>query len=137
MYFWILGSGSKGNSCVIRTDQALFLIDNGFSGKELLRRLANVEILPQDIDGIIVSHEHTDHVKGVGVFARKFKTPIYINKSTYFRTRKLLNNTEIRFFESGGSIEYADLTVGTFSLSHDAGDPVGFVLGQKSQKNGE
>jgi len=136
MRFRILGSGSKGNSCLVQTGRALFLIDNGFSGKELLRRLAAIEVQPGDINGIIVSHEHTDHVKGVGVFARKFHTPVYINKETYLPARKKLQHTEVRYFHTGANIEYGDLVVETFSLSHDAGDPVGFVFSRKPE-NGE
>lgn len=136
MRFRILGSGSKGNSCLVQTGRALFLIDNGFSGKELLRRLAAIDVRPEDINGVIVSHEHTDHVKGVGVFARKFHTPVYLNKETYLPARKKLQHTEVRFFQTGDHIEYRDLVVETFTLSHDAGDPVGFVFSRKPE-NGE
>ncbi len=129
----ILGSGSKGNCCLIQTNHTLFLLDNGFSGKEITRRLESIEIDPADIQGIIVSHDHTDHVGGVGIFARRFKTPIYINHLTYQRARKRLAKTEVRFFETGSTIEYRDLSIETFTLPHDAADPTGFLF---SRKNG-
>lgn len=128
----ILGSGSKGNSCLIQTDQALFLLDNGFSGKEITRRLESLEVNPQHINGIIVSHDHADHVGGAGIFARRFRTPIYINHLTYKCAQKALAKTEIRFFETGATIEYRDLLVDTFSLPHDAADPVGFLFRSKN-----
>lgn len=128
----ILGSGSKGNSCLIRTKRALFLLDNGFSGKEITRRLESLEVDPRDINGIIVSHEHNDHVSGVGIFSRRYKTPIYINRFTYTHSRKKLSNTEIRFFESGKVLHYKDLIIDTFPISHDASDPVGFIFSQKN-----
>ncbi|MBD3273966.1 MAG: MBL fold metallo-hydrolase [Candidatus Marinimicrobia bacterium] len=128
----ILGSGSKGNSCLIQTDRALFLLDNGFSGKEITRRLESLEINPKHINGIIISHDHRDHVGGAGIFARRFHTPIYINHLTYQRSHKALAKTEVRFFETGGTIEYKDLLVDTFPLPHDAADPVGFLFQRKN-----
>lgn len=132
MRFRILGSGSKGNSCVVQTHDAIFLIDNGFSGKEVVRRLKEAEVNPGDINGIIVSHEHNDHIRGVGIFARRFKTPVYITHETYAAAKNSLKNTEIRYFREGETITYEDLEVDTFALPHDAADPVGFVLAQKN-----
>ncbi|MCF7805563.1 MAG: MBL fold metallo-hydrolase [Candidatus Marinimicrobia bacterium] len=132
MRFRILGSGSKGNACVVQTDKALILVDNGFSGKEVVRRLESVEIDPKDINGIIVSHEHNDHIKGVGIFARRYKTPVYISHQTYNAAKKSLKNTEIRFFTEGKELRYEDLVVDTFQQPHDAVSPVGFTFRQQN-----
>jgi len=132
MRCFLLGSGSKGNSCIVQTRDALMMIDNGLSGKEAVRRLEEIEIHPEDLNGIIVSHEHNDHVSGVGILARKYHLPVYVNHGTYQASKKKLNNTEVRFFESGDRIEYNDLKIQTFSLPHDAADPVGFTLSEHS-----
>lgn len=128
MRFRILGSGSKGNSSLVRTSQAMYLIDNGFSGKEIVRRLESLEINPADIQGILVSHDHIDHVRGVGIFARRFKTPIYMTHETYRVAKDRFKQTEIRYFNQGDTLELGDLRVQTFALPHDAAEPVGFTL---------
>ena len=69
MQFAVLGSGSRGNATVIRCGQTLLLVDNGFSGKELERRLANVGLLASELDGILVTHEHSDHIAGHNIDA--------------------------------------------------------------------
>lgn len=130
MKIQILGSGSRGNSCIIRTAESVFLLDNGFSGKELVRRLDAVQIAPRDIHGILVSHDHTDHIRGVGVFARKYHTPVYLNRRTFEYTKRTLFDTEVEFFSAGQTVTFRDLQVETFSLPHDAGDPVGFKFSQ-------
>lgn len=136
MRITILGSGSKGNSALIQTGQVNFLLDCGFSGKEIVRRLDAVEASPKDLAGIIVSHDHSDHVKGVGILARRFRLPVYINMETYQQSKKLLTDVELRFFNTGSTVEYEDLSIGTFGLSHDAADPAGFTFSQNGSRAG-
>lgn len=133
MELTVLGSGSKGNSALIKTDQVHFLLDCGFSGREIERRLNAIEVSPQDIAGIIVSHEHSDHIQGVGIIARRYHLPVYINKATYQQAKKRLTNVELRFFETGDAITYQDLSIQTMGLSHDGVDTVGFTFGQNGQ----
>lgn len=136
MQLTVLGSGSKGNSSLIQTRNVHFLLDCGFSGKEIERRLSAIEIKPTDIAGIIVSHEHSDHIKGVGILARRYHLPIYINKKTYQLSKNSLKNVEMRFFETGDTILYEDLKIRTMSLSHDGADTVGFTFSENGQSNG-
>ncbi|HKJ66833.1 MAG TPA: MBL fold metallo-hydrolase [bacterium] len=135
MRIQILGSGSRGNACIIRTTESLFLLDNGFSGKELVRRLDAVQMDPRDIQGILVSHDHADHIRGVGVFARRYHTPVFLNRLTFESTRRTFANTAVEFFPTGQTVTIRDLQVETFSLPHDAGDPVGFTFSQVSPDN--
>lgn len=135
MEFVVLGSGSKGNCGFIRTDNTRLLIDNGFSGKEAVHRLESVEQPADELDGIIVSHEHGDHIRGVGILARKFKIPVYITEPTSKMVSKYLKHTELRYFSSGSEIRFHDLVIETVPLPHDASDPVGFLL--RSGTNGE
>ena len=78
----MLASGSKGNATYICDGETSILIDAGLSGIELQRRLASRDLAPENLDAIIVTHEHSDHVKGVGILSRRFKLPVYINQKT-------------------------------------------------------
>lgn len=124
----ILGSGSKGNCTLVRSGNHQLLIDNGFSGKETVRRLRALGVDPQELHGIVVSHEHNDHIRGVGVLARKLRIPVYISESTYAPVQKHLGSIDARFFRSGAAIRHGDLVIETIPLPHDAADPVGFIF---------
>lgn len=126
--YCVLASGSKGNALYIETSGGAVLVDCGLSGKELLRRLNMVGLDPGRLTAILVTHEHRDHVLGVGVAARKFKIPVYVNPRTARRLGDSLGPVEIRKFETGQSFELTDLVIHPFSVSHDAADTVGFTF---------
>ncbi len=81
--FSVLASGSTGNAIYVETGQKRLLIDAGLSGKKMDELFQRINRDPKDLDGILVSHEHSDHIKGVGIFARKHKLPIYANEKTW------------------------------------------------------
>ena len=81
--FASLGSGSKGNATLIDNGSTCVVIDLGFTIKETVRRLSRLGLMPQDVDAILVTHEHADHIHGVAGFARKFGTPVYLTPGTY------------------------------------------------------
>ena len=83
MRMTVLGSGSRGNSTVLATEQASLLVDAGLSCKETLKRMRAAGEEPARLSGIVVSHEHNDHVTGLQVLARKLKIPVYISEATY------------------------------------------------------
>jgi phosphoribosyl 1,2-cyclic phosphodiesterase len=113
------------------------LIDNGFSGKELLRRLQVVDIDPETLSALVITHEHGDHIKGVGVLARRFNLPIYANDATYRAAAATLGHLPARHeFATGERFVIGDLEVHPFAVSHDSVDPVGFVLGNGLQRLG-
>ena len=124
----VLGSGSGGNAVVLETRDSRILIDAGLSAKQLCQRLAKVGIDPDSLDGILLSHEHSDHTRGLEVFLRKRRIPIYTNALT----RESLavrcgTNVEWRVFQGGQNFEVGGFAVNSFALPHDAVDPVGFV----------
>ena len=82
MRFASLGSGSKGNATYISDGQTSILVDAGLSGIEIQRRLASRNLNPDDLDAIVVTHEHSDHTRGVGILSRRYKLPVYINEKT-------------------------------------------------------
>ncbi len=125
-----LASGSKGNSTYISDGETAILIDAGLSGVELQRRLESRGLRPEDLDAIIVTHEHSDHIKGVGILSRRFKLPVYISPKTRSACPQLGKVHDIRPFECGTKFKIRNLTVHPFSLSHDAEDPTGFTIGQ-------
>lgn len=133
----ILGSGSAGNCAFLETDQTRILIDAGFSLRQIRQRLASIGKTPENLDGIIVTHEHSDHVQGLALLCSKLKIPVYCNRPTkeaveYQAERSL----ECRLFVTGASFEIGDVQVETFTIPHDAQDPVGFLLRTQSANVG-
>jgi len=133
----MLASGSKGNAIFISNGSTSILVDAGLSGIEIERRLRSTGLNPEDLDAIIVSHEHTDHIQSVGVLSRRFDLPVYINSKTKKAASSQLKNiNDIRYFECGSAFMLKTLALHPFSISHDAEDPAGFTLKQNGSKIG-
>jgi phosphoribosyl 1,2-cyclic phosphodiesterase len=125
----ILGSGSKGNCTYIESPEARLLIDAGLSAREIVRRLHAIGVEPDTLDGILISHEHSDHIHGVGALARRYQLPVYANQATFQKARHIVGTIkEVREFSAGTPFILKDLGVDPFSLPHDADDPVAFRL---------
>ncbi len=126
----VLGSGSSGNSAVIFTDTTRVLIDAGLSARQLNRRLEAVGVAPDTLDGILITHEHGDHVRGLDVFCRSVKVPLYSNASTreVMVTGPLKEPKTWRIVPTGGKFMIGDIQVQTFPVAHDATEPMGFAL---------
>ena len=127
----ILGSGSAGNCALVETPACRLLIDSGLSARQICARLATASIEPSAIDAILVTHEHIDHAAGIEVFCKKFGTPVFCNTLTadaIQRSNAGASRKDFRFFLTGAEFVVGDITVQTFSVPHDAADPVGFVL---------
>jgi phosphoribosyl 1,2-cyclic phosphodiesterase len=129
MQFCVLGSGSKGNATYIRAGATAILIDGGFSGIELQRRLAAIGVDFASIGAILVTHEHNDHIRGVPVLSRRGNIPVFANPATYSAAGSNLNQLHrYQEFDTGTTFHFQDLSVHPFSVSHDTSDPVGFVI---------
>ncbi len=136
MRMTILASGSRGNSTVLSSSNASILVDAGLSCKETLKRMKAAGEDPQKLQGIVVSHEHNDHVAGLQVLARKLRVPVYITEATYHCWRRSTRDAEgkpaklerLEHFRVGRSFLVGDITVGSFTTSHDAVDPCGFTF---------
>ncbi|MBI4662869.1 MAG: MBL fold metallo-hydrolase [Verrucomicrobia bacterium] len=125
----ILGSGSAGNCAYLETDQTRLLIDAGFSGRQIRKRLAQIGRAPEGLNGILLTHEHSDHVQGLVGLSAKLRVPVYCNRLTQEAVEEQLQvKLDCRIFETGASFEVGDVTVDTFSVPHDAFDPIGFLL---------
>lgn len=125
----VLASGSRGNATYVSDGRTAILIDAGLSGVELQRRMAAKGLDPGRLDAILVSHEHTDHIQGVGVLSRRFRLPVYINDGTRRASEAALGKLAGMLpFTCGHGFDIGSLTVHPFSISHDADDPAGFTI---------
>lgn len=131
-----LASGSKGNSLFVSCNNSSILIDAGLSGIEIQRRLAAVNIAPENLTAIIITHEHSDHVKGAGILSRRFDIPVYITQKTYQAAKGLGKIDDLCFFECGSPFEINQIMVSPFSISHDAEDPAGLAMEYNGHKIG-
>lgn len=133
----MLASGSRGNSIYISNGETSLLIDAGLSGIEIERRMKSKNISIKNIDAIIVSHEHSDHIQGVGVLARRYDLPVYISSETEKTAATQLGTIKtITHFSCGAEFTINNITVRPFSISHDACDPAGFTIGCNGKKIG-
>ena len=129
MKLTILGSGSAGNASYVETDETRLLVDVGFSGRQIRQRLATIGRVPENLTAILITHEHSDHITGLAAIAEKARLPVYCNRATMEEIKRTLGvNLDFRLFVAGGGFDVGDISVETFSIPHDAQDPVGFVL---------
>jgi phosphoribosyl 1,2-cyclic phosphodiesterase len=125
----ILGSGSAGNCAYLETEETRLLIDAGFSGRQIRQRLASIGRSPESLHGILITHEHTDHIQGLASLCARLRIPIYCNRLTKEAIEvQLQARFEGRVFSTGATFEVGDVVVDTFSVPHDALDPVGFLV---------
>lgn len=125
----VLGSGSDGNSILVEADGVRILIDAGFSGKDIERRLATVGVEPDSLSGIVITHDHGDHTRGMGVAARRWGLPLYLTPRTRAACSKLLSGREeIIEYDSAVPFRIGPLLVEPFLTVHDAVDPVAIAV---------
>ncbi|MDQ3604949.1 MAG: MBL fold metallo-hydrolase [Gemmatimonadota bacterium] len=125
----VLGSGSGGNSILVETEGVRLLVDAGFSGRDLERRLAAVEIEPRSLSAVLITHDHGDHTRGMGVVARRWKIPLYLTEPTRTACARLLDGSEeIRPYQSAAPLEIGGLRIDPFLTVHDAYDPVAITV---------
>ncbi len=125
----ILGSGSNGNCAYLETAETRILIDAGFSLRQLRQRLALIGRAPEGLTGVLITHEHSDHINGLATLCKKLHIPVYCNRLTREAVEfQLQHRFECRVFETRQGFDVGDVVVETFDIPHDAADPVGFLL---------
>ena len=133
----MLASGSKGNCIHIAAGEKAILVDAGLSGREIERRMVQRDLRPDALQAIIVSHEHIDHIRGVGVLARRYKLPVYISSETACAALTALGKVPHFFhFQAGNPFLLPPFTIHPFNISHDAVDPVGFTISVNGSRIG-
>ncbi len=130
----ILASGSSGNATLLETERTCLLVDAGLGKKETLRRLAALDKRPEHIDGILISHEHTDHSSGLPQLAREWRAVAYLTEPTHRELARTLPEAtgkkldRVEYIRAGERFTIGDIEVAAFAVPHDAADPVGFTF---------
>lgn len=135
--FCPLASGSKGNCIYFGTDHTKVLIDAGLSAKAITAKLAEINVDIHDIDAILITHEHTDHIQGLKVLAYKMGIPVFANHETAKGIVETFHDCpKFKIFSTGETFEFGDLEIHPFSIQHDTMDPVAFTIKTNSLKLG-
>ncbi|MGH9413892.1 MAG: MBL fold metallo-hydrolase [Terriglobales bacterium] len=123
----ILGSGSRGNAALIATETTCLLLDAGFSRRELLRRMALAGVAPERLNAVLITHEHSDHIAGLPRLAAKHPVSVYVNEGTRAAMRDAGESLpRVECFATGDAFQIGDIAIQSFSIPHDAADPVAF-----------
>ncbi|MFI5240057.1 MAG: MBL fold metallo-hydrolase, partial [Gemmatimonadales bacterium] len=131
MKVWLLGSGSRGNAVVLESGDSRLLIDAGFAASVLVERLRIADIAPESIQAVVVTHEHTDHVRGVRVLCQRFKWASYATAGTIASCRDL-TDCGTTSFRAGAGLSIGDIDLLSVRSSHDAAEPVIVVATSRS-----
>ena len=135
--FCSLYSGSSGNSLFVETANTKILIDAGVSSKKIEQSLLDINVDPKTIDAILVTHEHTDHVQGLGTLSKKFNLPVFVNQETLDampKQRDKIDQKNIKTFLVSDKFSIGDLDIKPFSIPHDAANPCGFSIWKDNKK---
>lgn len=126
---FMLGSGSGGNACIVKNEDTMILIDAGFSGAEIRRRMNLVGLEPEDIEACLITHEHGDHIKGASILSRRHKVPLLMHPATKRAGhRKFTGNERMRHFEMKEVMELGSLKVTSVPTLHDSASSTGFLV---------
>jgi phosphoribosyl 1,2-cyclic phosphodiesterase len=137
MRFALLGSGSRGNATLVVKGKTALLIDCGFSARELEARLNRLGMSAVDLNGIVVTHEHNDHIGGVGAVARKHKLPVWLSHGSYSAGQRRLGELPERHELNCHEVfEIGDMQLAPFPVPHDAREPCQFVVGDGDRRLG-
>lgn len=132
-----IASGSSGNCIYVGTEEEGIIIDSGVSAKMVLEGLKNIGVCFSDIKGIFVTHEHSDHTKGIGPLARKLDVPIFANEDTWFAMESSLGkikHEQVKLIKAGEIIGVGGIGVGSYKISHDAVSPMGYFFIKDGKK---
>lgn len=137
MRFSVLASGSTGNAVYVENDEHSFLVDVGLSGKKMEQLFAEIDRDMKNLSGILVTHEHSDHIKGLGVVARKYNIPIFANAKTWGAMDGLIGTipSDLRYhFDMETVKTFGGIDIQSFAVSHDAADPMFYTFQQDGRK---
>lgn len=135
--FSVLASGSTGNAFYIESEKEKLLVDAGLSGKQMDKLFSEVAVDPSQLTGILVTHEHSDHIKGLGIIARKYNLPIYANEKTWAAMENDIGKISLdqKFHFGMEEVKtFGDIDVESFGVSHDAAEPMFFTFRNNAKK---
>jgi phosphoribosyl 1,2-cyclic phosphodiesterase len=131
-----LNSGSNGNCYYIGNENEAVLVDAGISCRETEKRMARLGLSMQKVKAVFISHEHSDHIRGINVLAKKYQIPVYITPNTLTFSRLNLSHSPVISFKALEPVKIGDLTVTGFQKLHDASDPHSFIISGNGIKVG-
>jgi len=132
MKLWVLGSGSRGNAVVVESHGTRLMIDVGFGPRILQKRLAAAGIAPESIEACIITHEHSDHIRGAARAARRWQWPLFCTEGTYLGSRLSALGTPAAIVSAGATMSFSEMDVTTFRTPHDAQESIGVVVTARS-----
>jgi phosphoribosyl 1,2-cyclic phosphodiesterase len=135
----VLGSGSSGNCAVVRTKRTRLLLDAGLSARQILLRLEIVGLKLEELDGILLTHEHGDHTQGLEILCRKYDVPLFctpLTQETLLQSAFTKAKPRWRLMQTGSAFDFQDVRIESFPVPHDAVDPVGFVISDEDSRLG-
>ncbi len=136
MRFASLGSGSRGNALVVEAGRTRIMLDCGFTFAETVTRLQRIGLAAEDVDAVVVTHEHDDHIGGVARFARRLGIPVYLTSGTWAAVAPRFARVECRCFDPHAPFPIGDLQVDPFPVPHDAREPAQMVFDDGRQRLG-
>jgi phosphoribosyl 1,2-cyclic phosphodiesterase len=137
LLFQVMASGSKGNSILVSSPKTRILVDAGTTCKELVHRLDKTSVEAKQLDALLISHEHGDHVSAAGTLSRRFDLPVFMTKGTLEHLpSKIGHLSSVTIFATGRSFDIGDLHIHAFATSHDAGESAGFVIEHEGSRLG-
>ena len=138
MRFASLGSGSAGNATVVEAGETRLLLDCGFSVRETVQRLGRLDLQPEQLSGILVTHEHDDHARGVFKLAARYRIPVWLTHGTYSMCQRYLPSqpVTIHIIDAHTAFPLQDIEVCPYPVPHDAREPAQFVFGDGMRKLG-
>lgn len=125
LHLHILGSGSKGNCALIEGPQGLIMVDDGLCRRETLKRMAELGLSTDNVSALLITHEHSDHIKGLDVWCKHWHGPLFASRGT-LSNKENLSHLPVEEFDPGDTLSIAGIRVQTYSTSHDVINPVGF-----------
>lgn len=137
MKFSVLASGSTGNAVYVESGDQAFIVDAGLTGKKMEQLFAKIDRDIKKLSGILVTHEHSDHIKGVGVLARKYNVPVFANEKTWQAMTPSVGNIPLdqRFQFNMETVQaFGTLEIESFGVSHDAVDPMFYTFHENGRK---
>lgn len=135
LHYAALASGSGGNAAVVRGGDSCLLVDCGLTIKETVRRLAALDLAPEDLDALLVTHEHGDHLSGVAPLARRYGLPVYMTHGTAGRARDR-NIPSLNLYHARDQLRFGDLHVQPFTVPHDAAEPCQLIASHGGRRFG-
>jgi phosphoribosyl 1,2-cyclic phosphodiesterase len=133
----VMASGSRGNATLVQGADRALIIDAGISASKIINYLLEFKVAPGCISGLILTHEHSDHIRGAGPLVRKLGIPIYCNEETWERAKNVIGNVpEVRGIDPGKPFSIHEFTINPFSTPHDAQNPIGLTIETNGKKIG-